>query len=54
MRQTTWFTRDERLDLMVPSRMRELYDYLERSDEYVEAVADYSNVRRFRVETSGH
>lgn len=54
MRQTTWFTRDERLDLMVPSRMRELYDYLERSDEYVEAVADYRNVRRFRVETSGH
>jgi len=53
MRQTTWFTRDERLDLMVPSRMRELYDYIERSDEYVEAVADYSNVRRFRVETSG-
>ncbi len=53
MRQTTWFTRDERLDLMVPSRMRELYDYLERSDEYVEAVADYSNVRRFRVETIG-
>lgn len=54
MRQTTWFTRDERLDLMVPARMRELYDYVERSDEYVEAVADYSNVRRFRVETSGH
>lgn len=54
MRQTTWFTRDERLDLMVPARMRELYDYVERADEYVEAVADYSNVRRFRVETSGH
>jgi hypothetical protein len=53
MRQTTWFARDERMDLMVPSRMRELYDYLERSDEYVEAVADYSNIRRFRVETSG-
>ncbi|MCC7243737.1 MAG: VWA domain-containing protein [Acidobacteria bacterium] len=54
MRQTTWFTRDERLDLLVPSRMRELYDYVERSDDYVEATADYANVRRFRVETSGH
>ncbi len=54
MRQTTWFTRDERLDLMVPSRMRELYDYVERSDDYVEAIADYANVRRFRVATSGH
>lgn len=54
MRQTTWFTLDGRLELMVPARMRELYDYVERADEYVEAVADYSNVRRFRVETSGH
>ena len=54
MRQTTWFTRDDRLDLMVPARMRELYDYVERSDEYVEATAEYSNVRRFRVETSGY
>jgi hypothetical protein len=53
MRQTTWFTRDERLDLMVPSRMRELYDYLARSDEYVEAVANYTNIRKFRVATTG-
>jgi hypothetical protein len=52
-RHTTWFTRDARLDLLVPLRMREIYDYLERADEYVEAVADYSNVRRFKVQTSG-
>jgi len=49
----TWFARDARLDLLVPIRMREIYDYLERSDEYVEALADYSNVRRFTVEAVG-
>ncbi|MCC7124493.1 MAG: hypothetical protein IT178_06580 [Acidobacteria bacterium] len=46
-RHTTWFTYDARLDLMVPSRMREVYDYVARADEYVETIADYSNVRRF-------
>ncbi len=51
MRLTTWFTLDERLDLMVPSRMREMYDYPESTDTYVESSAQYSNVRRFRVET---
>ncbi len=53
MRLTTWFGLDERLDLMVPVRMREMYDYPERADAYVEATAAYSNVRRFRVETTG-
>ena len=53
MRHTTWFARDARLDLLVPVRMREMYDYLDRSDEYVEALADYSNVRRFKVEAVG-
>ncbi len=53
VRLTTWFGLDERLNLMVPVRMREMYDYPERSDAYVEATAEYSNVRRFRVETTG-
>lgn len=53
VRLTTWFGLDERLNLMVPVRMREMYDYPERSDAYVEATAEYSNVRRFRVQTTG-
>jgi hypothetical protein len=53
VRLTTWFDLDERLNLLVPVRMREMYDYPERSDAYVEATAEYSNVRRFRVETTG-
>jgi VWFA-related protein len=53
MRLTTWFGLDERLNLMVPVRMREMYDYPESLDAYVEATAEYSNVRRFRVQTTG-
>jgi hypothetical protein len=53
VRMTTWFGLDERLNLMVPMRMREMYDYPERLDAYVEATAEYTNVRRFRVQTSG-
>ena len=53
MRHTTWFARDARLNQMVPVRMREIYDYLERADEYVEALADYTNVRRFKAEAVG-
>ncbi|MGE3277334.1 MAG: VWA domain-containing protein [Vicinamibacterales bacterium] len=53
MRHTTWFAFDDRLDLMVPARMRELYDYPDRADDYVETVADYTNFRRFQVNTAG-
>jgi hypothetical protein len=53
VRMTTWFGLDERLNLLVPVRMREMYDYPERLDAYVEATAEYTNVRRFRVQTSG-
>lgn len=52
-RHTTWFARDARLGLLVPVRMREMYDYLERLDAYVEARADYSHVRRFKAEAVG-
>jgi VWFA-related protein len=52
-RHTTWFARDTRLGLLVPVRMREIYDYRERLDEYVEALADYSKVRRFKTEAVG-
>lgn len=52
VRLTTWFRYDERLDLMVPERMREVYDDPLRDDDYIEATAVYSNLRSFRVETS--
>ena len=52
VRLTTWFRFDERLDLMVPERMREVYDDPLRDDDYIEATAVYSNFRIFRVETS--
>lgn len=52
VRLTTWFRFDEDLDLMVPHRMREVYDDPSRDDDYIQAVAEYSNFRTFRVETS--
>lgn len=52
VRLTTWFRFDERLNLMVPHRMREVYDDPSRDDDYIQATADYSNFRTFRVETA--
>ncbi len=53
VRLTTWFTDDERLGLLVPLRMREMYDAPRRDDVDIEATADYTNFRTFRAETSG-
>lgn len=48
-RLTTWFTYDEHTRMTVPTRMREVYDFAARQDEYVETLATYANFRRFET-----
>ena len=43
------YRRDERLDLWVPSRMTERYDYTQRLSDIIECEAVYSNFRRFEA-----
>jgi VWFA-related protein len=48
-RLTTWYGYDGNTKSMVPTRMREVYDYVERVDDFVETLATYSNFRRFQT-----
>lgn len=44
------YSRDQKLDMWIPSRMEEHYKY-PKADEQIDCVAEYTNARRF--ETSG-
>jgi hypothetical protein len=54
VRIATWYRPDERLGLLVPARMHEVYDDRRRLDEHVECWATYSRFQRFETETKIH
>jgi hypothetical protein len=47
VRVQTWYREDARLEMLVPDRMREVYDYTGVVDDFIECVAKYGNFRRF-------
>jgi hypothetical protein len=51
VRLTTWFAHNDHTDMVVPTKMREVYDFVPRLDEYVETLATYTNFRRFETTT---
>jgi hypothetical protein len=49
IRVVTWYSPDQRLNMWVPSRMTESYDYTRRLSDVIECEATYSNFRRFQT-----
>jgi hypothetical protein len=49
IRIVTWYRPDERLEMLVPARMSESYDYVQRIYDAIECEATYSNFRRFET-----
>lgn len=49
IRISTWYRPDERLDIWVPAKMTERYDYIKRLYDSIQCEASYTNFRRFET-----